>query len=128
MITNSQFVIVDDDEVNNIICRMTIMQEIPNAEVTAFTSAEQGLNYLESMSLGQQIILLLDINMPKVDGWEFMKRFENFPEHIKQQVRVYILSSSIDPHDLEKAKSNKFISDFISKPITDAKMRRALKF
>jgi CheY-like chemotaxis protein len=63
-------------------------------------------------------IILLDLNMPIMSGWEFLERFEELDEIIKKQVKIYILSSSVDPRDKERAGKNKDVEDYIVKPLT----------
>jgi CheY-like chemotaxis protein len=61
-------------------------------------------------------IILLDINMPIMDGWQFLDEFIKIKS--KKVIKIYIVSSSIDPSDLEKAEQYKIIEDYIFKPIS----------
>jgi CheY-like chemotaxis protein len=65
-------------------------------------------------------VIFLDLNMPIMDGWEFLDEFSQLSNI--QATRIYILSSSIDIRDLERAKRYDIVSDFIAKPLTDAKI------
>lgn len=55
--------------------------------------------------------------MPTLSGWEFLQSFSTFPHSIKKQFDIYMLSSSIDPADIERAKLNPLVIDFIEKPM-----------
>ncbi len=63
-------------------------------------------------------IIFLDINMPRMDGWEFLQEFEKLPDTILNKCSVYMLTSSIDPNDIEKSKTYKTVKNFFSKPLT----------
>lgn len=65
---------------------------------------------------GAPDVILLDLNMPVMDGWQFLDKLILIPT--AQQVTLYIVTSSIDPADVEKAKQYELVSDYIVKPIT----------
>ena len=121
MSTYRKFILVDDNDFTNmlhdIVIKDTLGEEVA---IEIFEEPEKGLdfiqkNYVESSG---HTILFLDINMPKIDGWEFLVRFEEFSEAVKRQIGIYILSSSLDRSDREKAEGNKRVRGFISKPLT----------
>jgi CheY-like chemotaxis protein len=117
----SSFIIIDDDPINNRICEKIIQKVIPDAEVITFTEPHAGFEYVKSTRQKPTIgkaILLLDINMPTMTGWEFMEQFEQLDTTLKERFLIYILSSSVNPADIEKAKSNKKIIDYIEKPLS----------
>lgn len=70
-------------------------------------------------------LILLDINMPVWDGWDFLDEFVKLP--VSQDVTIFIMTSSVDPSDREKAKEYKQVNHFIIKPITVEKLTEALK-
>ena len=69
-------------------------------------------------------IILLDINMPVMDGWQFLDEFTKVPS--PQQILIYVVTSSIDPADLEKARQYETINNYIVKPITVNKLKDIL--
>jgi CheY-like chemotaxis protein len=120
MIAIRTFIIVDDDTVNNTITRMMIKKILGDVETTIFTAPEQGLAFIQSeySKIVKPTILLLDINMPTMTGWEFVEQFEKFSEVAKKQIAIYILSSSIDQRDKDQAEANHYVKGFMSKPLT----------
>jgi CheY-like chemotaxis protein len=115
-----KFIVVDDDSVNNLICRKVINLVFPEAEVLTFTNPEKALLYIKSnfaYSFGKRAILLLDINMPILSGWDFLEEFEDFDANIKERLKIYMLSSSTDQLDKDLANENKNVSGYIEKPI-----------
>lgn len=116
-----RFIVVDDDPINNKICKYVIQDSIPDADVTSFTEPEKGLAFLKSKlnKPGLEAILFLDINMPTMTGWEFMELYDQDSTILKDQISVYILSSSVNPKDWERAKVNRNIIDFLEKPLSE---------
>src|SRR6056297_509757 len=62
-------------------------------------------------------IIFLDINMPVMDGWEFLNEFIKIKNNFDKKITLYVVSSSIDPRDLERAKSFNLVTDYLIKPI-----------
>ena len=69
-------------------------------------------------------IILLDLNMPVWDGWQFLDEFIQIPN--KTEITIYIITSSVDPEDIEKAKSYDAVSNYIVKPITIDKLKELM--
>ncbi|MCC5938478.1 MAG: response regulator [Lunatimonas sp.] len=121
MKSEPQFMLLDDDPINNMFNKMIIKKIYPDASLIAFEEPLKALEYLEhsfDRSSVEKTTLLLDINMPVMSGWEFMEEFENLETAIKERIVIYILSSSIDPRDIEKAKDNTHVINFIEKPLS----------
>lgn len=113
--------LVDDDPINNMFNKMLINKIFPSATLISFEEPLKALNHLKESfdrSAIEKTILLLDINMPVMSGWEFLDEFENMDQSIKEKLLIYILSSSINPTDIDKAKSNNNVIDFIEKPLS----------
>ena len=116
-----QFILIDDDPMNNLICKLTVEMTLGESDVKAFVNPELGFEYVQSDFSKQDAsaLLLLDINMPIMSGWEFLELFDNLSYSIKDRVRICILSSSIDDRDKERSYANKNVADFLVKPLTD---------
>ena len=115
-----KFILVDDDPISNIISSLIIKKTLGDTDITVFNQPEKGLAYIKNELVGTpaSIILLLDINMPTLMGYEFMEQFEMFDDEIKNKIVVYVLSSSVNQTDKDRAVANKYIEGFISKPLT----------
>ena len=124
----SQFILIDDDPMNNLICKLTIEMTLGQTDVKAFINPESGLEYIQSYfsdaNNDTSALVLLDINMPIMSGWEFLEMFDNLSFEIKDRVKICILSSSIDERDKERSYANKNVLDFLVKPLTDKDIQR----
>lgn len=112
------FIIIDDDPVNNLICHKHIQLLFTGADIKTFTDPQVGLDYIRLRQDQDSAILFLDINMPLLNGWDVLDALINFPEIIKQKLKIYILSSSISDIDKQKAENNPLVKGFIGKPLT----------
>ena len=116
MTTDLKYIIVDDDSFNNTICTMILEDALGNVEIQEFTKPEKALLFIRE-NVKSPTIVFLDINMPTLTGWEFLEQYEKFSEEVKMQINIYILSSSVDQRDVNKANENKYVKGFISKPL-----------
>ncbi|MCF2487534.1 response regulator [Dyadobacter sp. CY347] len=123
MTTHSRFIVVDDDPLNNLVCNHIILKFNADADIKLFTNPEKALEMVQAEgSGGGEYVLFLDVNMPGMSGWEFLEAFESFDERIRQRFNIYILSSSIDQGDIEKAAANPFVKGYYPKPLSLATM------
>ncbi len=121
-----KFIVVDDDKFNNALCTMVIRRICPDAEVLTFHDPIEGYDYIindfPNFSLKHPVVLLLDINMPVLDGWVFLENLNRFIKAQKQppagRLIIYVLSSSVDRKDIDKAIQYPNVIDYIIKPIT----------
>jgi response regulator RpfG family c-di-GMP phosphodiesterase len=117
----THFIVIDDDQINNMLCKYSIRQVNGELDTTTFLEPEKGFEFIvntySSNSSEIPSVLLLDINMPTWSGWDFLDKFEKLDAQIKNQIKVYMLSSSVDPKDMEKAKVNSNVVDYIVKPL-----------
>jgi CheY-like chemotaxis protein len=122
-----QFILIDDDPMNNLICKLTIEMALDQSDIRAFVNPEVAFDYIQNDFAEHKelfALVLLDINMPIMSGWEFLELFDNLSFQIKDRVRICILSSSIDERDKERSYANKNVSDFLVKPLTDKDILR----
>ena len=125
MNSETKYIIVDDDSLNNTICSLMLKMTLHEVTIQTFTHPWDGLVFVQNNNgqLRPHSVLFLDINMPELTGWDFLKHYEKFNEEIKKQISVYMLSSSINRRDLDKAKKHECIKDFVAKPLTTEKIR-----
>ncbi|MCW3105803.1 MAG: response regulator containing a CheY-like receiver domain and an DNA-binding domain [Segetibacter sp.] len=118
---NMQFIIIDDEEINLFIHKRIITVTLGITNIKTFTCAAETLRFLQNdfkVDMSAATIILLDLNMPGVSGWDFLEFFDQFDSAIKNAVHIYIVTSSIDPIDRKKALLNNNVIALISKPIT----------
>jgi CheY-like chemotaxis protein len=112
--------VIDDDAIYQIIVNKIIQKSEIFSTVSSFKNGKEAidavtnsLNNVESLP----DIILLDINMPIMDGWEFMEELEILKSSITKKIIVYIVSSSIAIEDKNKSKTYPYILGYLSKPV-----------
>ncbi|MES2702105.1 MAG: response regulator [Bacteroidota bacterium] len=123
------FLIIDDDPINNMICSKYIKIVAPKADVRSFTDPQQGLDYISLAAASQaesKSIILLDINMPILSGWDVLERFAQLPESVRKCFNIFILSSSVALEDHQKADASPFVSAFLQKPLRPEELARQM--
>ncbi|ALJ00194.1 response regulator [Rufibacter tibetensis] len=118
----NRFIVVDDDPTSNMICRFSLQGLSTEAEIDIFTEPENVLAIIERTYGGPTecppAVLFLDLNMPSMTGWEFMGELGGMDRRVREQLTIYILSSSLDKGDMERAGEHPLVKGFISKPLT----------
>lgn len=122
--------LIDDDAIFQLTAsRMLRALQIP-LEILQFSNGEEGIRYLnEQAEKPERLpdIIFLDINMPMVDGWMFLDDYQAIRNRIGKKISIYMVSSSIDPHDINRAKSNNLVKDYLVKPISRDSFETLLK-
>jgi CheY-like chemotaxis protein len=114
--------LVDDDPINNLITKRKLIKAKPEITLNIVESASEALAYLKNPDKNRPQLILLDINMPDVDGWQFLQEFNQ----MNMSIKIIIYTSSIDEYDYEKSKDYPQIQDYIVKPLDEDKVNRIL--
>lgn len=123
---NKTTYLIDDDKLSIRLMSMLISKNNFCEEIISFYNPQTALNELKNNSNNPaQLpdVILLDLNMPVLDGWQFLDEFELIT--FAKKIIVFIVSSSIDPSDLEMAKNYPIIKDYIIKPLSSEKLKQA---
>ncbi|GAA4313824.1 response regulator [Pontixanthobacter gangjinensis] len=115
--------VIDDDEIYQLIIKKLIRRSEVFEEQLYFRSAREVLEQLDSSQVFLPDVILLDINMPMLDGWQFIDKLKSRYEDFSCRTTIYIVSSSIAYSDRERAERYPEVSGFISKPMTVEKLR-----
>lgn len=117
--TYSNILLIDDDHLNNILNRQFLVFSMPHANITTFQDASLVVEYLRTGKLQIPDLILLDINMPEMSGWEFLYMLDRY----EIKCDVMILSSSLHWDDIEKSKTFSQVKSYIEKPLTEENIR-----
>lgn len=112
--------IIDDDPISVFGIKRSMKETDFSDDVVVYTNGQEALDGLTKMlNDGNKLpsIIFLDLNMPIMDGWEFLDDFIKIPNTNTDKVTIFIVSSSMDPRDMIKAKSYSMVNNYILKPI-----------
>jgi CheY-like chemotaxis protein len=122
-------IIDDDDMYINLITRIIDAKKL-SKNLLVFSNGKQALDYFVGAlknvkNQGIPQVILLDLNMPIMDGWQFLTELAERKLENLEDTTIYIVSSSIDPAEMERSKAIERVSDFLIKPVNFAQLERA---
>ncbi len=117
------FIVVDDSKLDCFIAEKIIQNTGRCESVRTFQQASDALSYIKELPAHNHgTILFIDIQMPVMNGFEFVEAFEQLPQDIKSAYIIYMLSSSINENDIAKVKGYPSVKQFLNKPLTGKTM------
>jgi two-component system, chemotaxis family, chemotaxis protein CheY len=125
----SKVFIVDDDPIHQRIAQIMISKHQLYDEYASYTEAENALEFIKTnhnIETSLPDVILLDLNMPVMDGWGFLEQYEKIKDTLVKDITIFIVSSSVDEKDISRSQSYSFVKGFISKPLTPDVLRKTM--
>ena len=115
--------LIDDNEATNMLHERIIKKAAVTENVVVKTNGKNGIDYInECLNNGVDLpeLILLDINMPVMNGWEFLQEYERVTSSVDDSNRnvVVMLTTSLNPKDMERSKSFRSVSKYLGKPLS----------
>lgn len=110
------FLLIEDNLIDQIVTQQ-LLKKVFNAEqIIIANNGQEGIQWLNSNKNNQPLIILLDIQMPIMNGYEFLEEFDKLSNETKKDIQIYILSSTLDSDEIAYLKQNQYVIDLFSKP------------
>ena len=127
--------LIDDDEPTNFLNKMTLEQAGCTRHIRVAQGGQEALDYLASCRPDESSsdqhprpdLIFLDINMPAMDGWEFLQRYQQLPPEQKADIVLIMLTTSLNPDDEIRTRSIPEIAGFENKPLKRSQLEDLLK-
>jgi len=130
----SCILLIDDDEPTNFLNRMTLEQADCTEHIHIMHSGQEALDFLARKGKYREVsdcphpdLIFLDVNMPAMDGWEFLERYRQLRPEQKAPIVMIMLTTSLNPDDEAKARAIPEVSGFENKPLRIDRLRELLK-
>jgi response regulator of citrate/malate metabolism len=117
----SKVILIDDDPMYHRIAQLMVKEYSPVREIISSTDGKATMDYLVENKDDSEMLpdyIFLDLAMPDYDGWDFLNAYQKIYHSFRKAIKVYIVSSSIDPMDINRSKDYSFVSSFILKPLS----------
>ncbi|MEZ5018501.1 MAG: response regulator [Flavipsychrobacter sp.] len=117
--------LIDDDQSTNFINKMLITRANCSHKIVTQNTGLHAIEFIKSnieADCDKPILIMLDLNMPIMNGWEFLEEYEQLGLFHQKDIRLIVLTTSINPDDIERAKNTNLVHSFINKPLTAQKL------
>jgi CheY-like chemotaxis protein len=116
--------LIDDDEPTNFLNRLTLEQAGCTRTIHVAQSGEEALDFLRNTQ--RPDLIFLDVNMPAMDGWEFLERYRSLPSDRKADIVLIMLTTSLNPDDELRTRAIPEVSGFENKPLSQQRVEQLL--
>ena len=128
-VENPLVMLVDDSKVDLFLNQKFLDVSNITSNVIPFLSARKALQYLED-NMNEidklPLLILLDVKMPDINGFQFLDHFNKMHKNLDRDIKIIMLSSTIDPVDLERARKNEHVFDILRKPLNPNQLKELL--
>jgi CheY-like chemotaxis protein len=119
MQTNTVFLLIEDNLIDQLITTKLLKNTFNDFPFNVVGDGKEGIEWLLQFNhINNQLIILLDIKMPQMDGFEFLSHYDKLPDELKKKTQVFMLSSTLDPSDLKRANENCYVKKLFNKPLS----------
>jgi CheY-like chemotaxis protein len=120
--------LIDDDPIYLFVVKKLIAEQKFSQVVATFENGKLAMDSLlnDTLNESKPSLIFLDLSMPIMNGWEFLDSFKTAPIQNKEKIKIMVMSSSINPTEIDIIKSYSIVEDYIVKPLTPADLQKLL--
>lgn len=121
--------LIDDDEATNFLHELLLKSLFPEVQITLAWNGQEAIDFLKAVKNSEDLpdLIFLDINMPVMDGWEFLEEYDALSKDFHKSVVAFMVTSSLNKEDQATADKSPCIDLFLPKPITEENLEEVCK-
>ncbi len=123
--------LVDDNEIDNLINQKMLEATGVCERIYLHTGAKSAIEFLKNIEKVADVnpeiipeVIFLDIDMPLMDGFQFLDQFEQLGDRVKAKSKIVMLTSSINPQDVNRSKKSSYVKKYLNKPLTQDTLKK----
>lgn len=121
------FLLIEDNLIDQLVTRKLLKKVLDIDQVFVANNGLEGLQWIiKNKKICHSLIILLDIQMPIMNGFEFLNIFETLNEEIKNEIQIFVMSSTLDQEEIKHIKDNIYVKDFLNKPFPIEELKKQL--
>ncbi|HEX8376822.1 MAG TPA: response regulator [Pedobacter sp.] len=120
--------IIDDDKIHHFMIGKSLQIQGLSKNLICFHDANLALDFFTENINDHALlpdVIFVDLNMPVINGWQFLEQFELLKTQIKKDIKVFVVSSSIDESEINRATAIDFVNGYLEKPVKPEAIRQA---
>lgn len=112
------FLLIEDNLIDQLIIKQLFKKVLKIDQIAIANDGKEGIQWINENKKQQSLIILLDIQMPIMNGFEFLDAYSKLNNELKKETQIYILSSTLDPDEIDRINGNNYIKGFLNKPFS----------
>lgn len=122
---NSTILLIEDNLIDQLVTKQLLKKILDINQIFVANNGLEGLQWIiKNKKVKQKLIILLDIQMPIMNGFEFLDIFQTLNMEIQKETQIYVVSSTLDSDEIEQIRKNEFVQDFLNKPIPVEELKK----
>jgi CheY-like chemotaxis protein len=120
--------LIDDDRIFRRLTTRLIHHVAPDRQVIEFQNGQEALQAFHALTPPYPVLILLDLNMPVLDGWQFLEASASIRSSLEESIPIFIVTSSIDPQDQQRAAAHPDVVTYLNKPLKASLIERLMAY
>lgn len=122
------YLVVEDNLIDQLVITQLLKKVLDITQIHITNNGKEGIHWLvKNQKNPPPLIILLDIQMPIMNGFDFLDEFHKLSDSFKKEIQIYILSSTLDSDEITKITTNQYVSGFLSKPLSIPALKNKIK-
>lgn len=129
MESNLSFLLIEDNLIDQLVTKELLKKVLDARNVAVTNNGKEGIQWLNNYKpTDKSLIILLDVQMPVMNGLEFLNEYDKLSDELKKQTQIYVLSSTLDPDEIKEIEQNNYVKELLSKPFPIEEFKKKIYF